>query len=217
MLLGLILGALGCGKTEPARGEQAKSQAESEQSVPATPAASAAKKVSPPVPGGARLACANVIDAAKFTRALGEAAPVSVVDSRQEPDAAASCSLIRGGRRPSEREQLAIKKRNGRVGVIPGDELLNISTFCWTIEEPDRFAAKCLEKKGTLDNALGFQACIFDNPTGQNDVHRYKFFDSDTKCILQVRAGPGLIDNRFIAKSAKAAYDLIGPEEIRPR
>lgn len=209
----LIVGGSGCEKVEAPPSKPAPTETE----PTANHSEHASQKLFPPVTGKAKLACAHVIDLAKFTQALGESAPLTVTESNSEPGAAASCSLIRGGRRVSEREQLAMKKRHGRLGVLPGDELLNISTFCWTIEDADHFASKCLEKKDKLDNALGFQACIHTNATGEHDVYRYQFYDPDTKCILQVRAGPSLVDNSLIGKGAKAAYDLIGPEQIRPR
>lgn len=213
----LILGLAACGNAEQAGAEAAKKAAETERQAIAQRTEPTAPKLTPPVPGNGKLACADVIDAAKFATALGETAPITVADSNSEPMAAASCSLLRGGKRVSDGEQKAQIKRHGRLGVLPGDELCNVSTFCWTIEEPDRFAAKCLEKKRKLDNALGFQACIRVVATGQWDVNVYEFFDPDTKCVLQVRAGPSMVDNDFIGTCAKAARDLIGPDQIRLR
>ena len=167
------------------------------------------------MPGRAKLDCAAVVDAAKFTQLLGEPQPVSVVESKSEPEAAASCSILRGGKHLNEAEQKAALKKNGRLGVLPGDELCNISTFCWTIEDPDRFAQKCAEVKEKVDSSLGFQACILVVATGEDDVNRYRFFDEDTKCIIQVRGGPSNVDNDLIGKCAKGAHDLIGPDQIK--
>lgn len=215
IVFGLVLG-VGCGKAEQAGAESAKNEAR-ELAAKAEQHDLIASKINPPVAHHAKLNCARVIDAAKFTGALQETAPISVEDSKTEPDAAASCSLIRGGRRVSEREQQAELKRRGRLGVLPGDELCNITTFCWTIEDPERFAAKCVDRKEKLANTLGFQTCIRVVATGVYDVNRYQFFDADTKCIFQVRGGPSMVNNDYIEKCAKAAYDLIGPEEIKVR
>jgi hypothetical protein len=174
-----------------------------------------AKKISPPVPGRAKVDCKNLIDGDKFTQLLGETQPLSIAESKSEPEAAASCSLIRGGKRLSEAEQKAQIKQHGKLGVMPGDELCNISTFCWTIEDPDRFAKKCAEMKEKVDSSLGFAACILVVATGEDDVNRYRFFDDDTKCIFQVRGGPSNVDNDLIGKCAKGAHDLIGPEQIK--
>jgi hypothetical protein len=50
---------------------------------------------------------------------------------------------------------------------------------------------------------------------GADDVKRFRFFDDDTKCIIQVRGGPSNVDNDLIGKCAKAAHDLIGPDHIK--
>src|SRR5258708_36974162 len=109
-------------------------------------------------------------------------------------------------------EQAAMKKKASKVGVLPGEELCNIPTFCWTIEDAERFRQKCHDTKDTDDNSLGFYACVMIVATGEDDVKRFRFFDDDTKCIIQVRAGPSMVGNDFIGKCAKAAHDLIGPE-----
>jgi hypothetical protein len=51
--------------------------------------------------------------------------------------------------------------------------------------------------------------------TGADDVKRFRFFDDDTKCIIQVRGGPSNVDNDLIGRCAKAAHDLIGPDQIK--
>jgi hypothetical protein len=214
ILLGL--GFAACSKGENAGVEEARKEAEAAQKKKEQEPGGVAKKINPPVPGRAKLSCASVIDAEKFTQALGETVPVTVTESKSEPEAAASCSLLLGGKRLSDAEQKALLKKNGRLGVMPGDELCNVSTFCWTIEDPDRFVKKCAELKEKIDSALGFQACILVVATGEDDVNRYRFFDEDTKCIFQVRAGPSEVDNDLIGKCAKAAHDLIGPEQIKP-
>ncbi len=174
-----------------------------------------AKKISPPVPGRAKLDCKNLIDGDKFTQLLGEQQPLAIAESKSEPEAAASCSLLRGGKRLTEAEQKAQIKQHGKLGVMPGDELCNISTFCWTIEDPDRFRKKCAEIKDKDDDSLGFYSCVLVVATGEDDVKRFRFFDDDTKCIFQVRGGPSNVDNDLIGKCAKGAHDLIGPDQIK--
>ncbi|NVB82656.1 MAG: hypothetical protein HOV81_30035 [Kofleriaceae bacterium] len=214
ILLSLGLGLSACGKSganegaEAARKEAEKEQKEKEKS------GGVAAKINPPVPGRAKLNCANVVKADLFQQALGEVEPVTVTDSKSEPDAAASCSVVRGGKRLNAKEQEAKLKKEGRLGVMPGDEICNVSTFCWTIEDADRFRKKCAEMKDHDDESLGFYACVLVVATGADDVKRFRFFDSDTKCIIQVRGGPSNVDNDLIGKCAKAAHDLIGPDEI---
>ena len=215
-ILVVSLGLAACGKGENAGAEEAKKQAAEDLAKKMAEPNSIPKKIDPPVPGRAKLNCNALVDADKFTQLLGEATPVTVVDSKTEAEAAASCSVIRGGKRPTEAEQKAALKTKGRLGVIPGDEICNISTFCWTIEDPDRFLKKCLEMKEKVDDSLGFKSCILVVATGEDDVNRYRFFDDDTKCIFQVRGGPSMVDNDLIGKCAKGAHDLIGPDQIKP-
>jgi hypothetical protein len=210
----VMLGLAGCDKGSKAGVEAAKRE-QAEELKQKEASGEVAKKIAPPVPGRAKLQCADVIDAAKFTQLLGEPVAVTVAESKSEPDAAASCSVLRGGKRPTEAEQKAAIKKNGKLGVMAGDELCNISTFCWTIEDPDRFVKKCAEIKEKVDSSLGFPACILVVATGEDDVNRYRFFDDDTRCIIQVRGGPSNVDNDLIGKCAKGAHDLIGPDQIK--
>lgn len=213
IILGCVLAAA-CGKGENAGAEEAKKEAEKELKAKEG-TAEVAKKILPPVPGRAHVPCTQLIDADKFTQGLGEKEPVTLQESKSEPDAAASCSLMRGGKRLSEADQKALIKKEGRLGVMPGDEICNISTFCWTIEDGDRFKKKCAETKDKDDDTLGFSACVRIIAQGADDVKRFQFFDDDTKCIFQVHGGPSNVDNDLIGKCAKLAHDLIGPEQIK--
>jgi hypothetical protein len=210
----LLLALAACDSGEKAGLEAAKRQ-QADEMKHHEGSSEAAKMISPPVPGRAKLDCKNLIDIDKFTQLLGEIAPITVAESKSEPEAAASCSLMRGGKRPSEAEQKSMIKQHGKLGVMPGDELCNISTFCWTIEDPDRFMKKCAELKENSDSTLGFPACVLVVATGEDDVNRYRFYDDDTKCIIQVRGGPSNVDNDLIGKCAKGAHDLIGPDQIK--
>jgi hypothetical protein len=214
IILGLVLLNAACSKNENAGAEEAKKEAEKEQALKVQNG-EAAKKIDPPVPGRAHLPCSQLIDTAAFQQALGEKEPITVTESKSEPEAAASCSLVRGGKKLSEAEQKAQLKKVGRLGVLPGDEICNISTFCWTIENADRFRKKCAEVKEQDDDSLGFYSCVLIVAQGEDDVKRFRFFDDDTKCIFQVRGGPSNVDNDLIGKCAKTAHDLIGPAQIK--
>ena len=210
----VMLALAACGKGANEGAEEAKKQAEKEQKEKET-SGGTAKKISPPVPGRAKLQCNALLNPELIQQALGETEPVTIVDSKTEPDAAASCSVIRGGKKLTTKEQEAKLKKEPRLGVLPGDEICNISTFCWTIEDPDRFRAKCKEMKEKDDESLGFYSCVLVVAQGADDVNRHRFYDDDTKCIIQVRGGPSNVDNDLIGKCAKSAHDLIGPEQIK--
>jgi hypothetical protein len=215
IIVGMALVGSACGsKNENAGAEEAKKEAEKELKAKQG-TAEVAKKIDPPVPGRAHLPCSQLIDTAAWQQALGEKEPIAVDDSKSEPEAAASCSIRRGGKKLSEAEQKAQLKKVGRLGVLPGDEICNVSTFCWTIEDPERFRKKCHDMKENDDESLGFYSCVLVVAQGEDDVKRFRFFDSDTKCIFQVRGGPSNVDNDLIGKCAKTAYALIGPDQIK--
>jgi hypothetical protein len=214
IIVGMALVGSACGKNENAGAEEAKKEAEKELKAKEG-TAEVAKKIDPPVPGRAHLPCSQLIDTAAWQQALGEKEPITVDDSKSEPEAAASCSIRRGGKKLSDAEQKAQLKKVGRLGVLPGDEICNVSTFCWTIEKEDRFQQKCHDLKENDDQSLGFYSCVLVVAQGEDDVKRFRFFDSDTKCIFQVRGGPSNVDNDLIGKCAKLAHDLIGPDQIK--
>jgi hypothetical protein len=51
-------------------------------------------------------------------------------------------------------------------------------------------------------------------PTGVDDVKAYLLFDDDTKCLIDVKGGPSMVDNDVIAKCAKLARDSIGTSQL---
>jgi len=210
-----ILGLLGCGKggakkaQEEARLEAEKLQKEKEAR------GGVAKKIRPPVPGMQRIACTQLLDPVKLGEAIGEKEPLEMKDiTKSDAEAASSCSFHRGGKRLNEKEQQALLKKEGRLGVLAGDELCNVTAYCWTIEEQERFKEKCKTRKDRDDESMGSYACVQVVAQGIDDVFVYRFFDEDTKCILQVRGGPSNVDNEIIRNCAKAARDQIGPTQI---
>jgi hypothetical protein len=213
----LVVVLAGCGNGENAGAEEARRQAEAEQQAKAKDTAAApARKLATPVPGGAHVPCAQLIDLPAFQTALNEKEPLALKDvTKADAQAAASCSVVRGGKRPSEAEQKAILKRSSRLGVLAGDELCNITAYCWTIEDPERFKASCKQRKDQDDSSMGSYACVHVVGVGADDVKVFEFFDDDTRCLLQVRGGPSNVNNDTILACAKAARDTIGPAQIR--
>lgn len=211
----LACALLACGGNSEREGiEAAKREAEAEQK--ARGAAAPARKVATPVRGDVRIPCTQLIDAAAFQTALGEKAELIVRDvTTSDADATSSCALVRGGKRPSEAEQKTLLKRVGRLGVLPGDELCNVTAYCKFIDDPDRFRAACKQRKEQDDESMGSYACVRVVATGADDVNVYRFLDDDTRCVFQVRGGPSNVDNDLIRGCAKAARDTIGLAQIR--
>lgn len=204
-----------CGGGENAGAEEARRQAEAEQKVRTAGGDVAAKKIKPPVPGETKIPCEQLIDLAAFQTALGEKEPLGLKDvSKGEIEAAAKCSILKGGKHLNENEQKAALKKDGHLGVLPGDETCNVTAYCYTIEDPERFRKKCAQQKDRGDEAMGSFACIHVEAVGENDVQIFRFFDADTKCILRVAGGPGMIDNDYIRNCAKVARDSITPEKL---
>lgn len=207
----VVLALAACGGKDSGI-EEAKRQAalEDHGKMAASPPA---KSMSTPVPGSATVPCSQLIDSAAFQTALGEAEAVTVKDS-QEAGAAASCSIVRGGKRPTPAEQTAMLKTKSRLGVLAGDVLCTVNAYCWTIEDAEHFRKRCPETKGTNDDSMGNFACMTVTETGEDDVQSFKFYDEDTKCIIGVKGGPSMVDNELIRKCAKVARDSIGPAQI---
>lgn len=214
ILLGATLATTACSKKDEAI-EEARKKMEAEQKGKEE-SGGVAKKVTPPVPGEARIPCERMVDPAKYTEALGEKEPMTLKDvTAKDREAASSCSLIRGGKRPSVAEQEKMLKKEPRLGVLPGDEVCNVTAYCWTLEEAEKFKKKCPTRGDKDDESMGTYACLQVVATGIFDVHVYRFFDEDTKCILQVRGGPSQTDNEQIRKCATTARDTITKESIQ--
>lgn len=186
--------------------------------TPAAPApADAPGPARPPVAPSTRIGCDRLIDAARFTSVLREAAPLTVRDETMgDREATSACALVRGGTKPSEAEQRLLLKQRGRLGVMPGDVVCRVTTYCWTIEEPDRFEKRCTERGGRADDRTGGRACLRVTPMGADDVDSYLFLDEDTRCVLDVRGGPSNVDNDLIRSCAKTARETIVPARIAP-
>ncbi|MBA3539779.1 MAG: hypothetical protein H0T79_09125 [Deltaproteobacteria bacterium] len=211
------LGVLGCGKGAEQAGIEAAKAAQEAELKASRDKGEVAKKIVAPVPGNAHVACETLIDTAAFTTALGEKEPLTVRDdTKKDGDAAASCALIRGGKRPNPAEQAALLKKQSRLGVLPGDPVCQITAYCWTIEALEPFRKKCADRKERDDDSMGSYACIQVVGKGADDFHVYRFFDEDTKCIIKATAEGPNIDNDQIRTCAKTARDTIGLPQITP-
>jgi hypothetical protein len=176
-----------------------------------------AEQIDPPVKNHARVSCDKLIDASKFTTALEEKLPLQVVDvSSGNSEATATCSLLRGGVAPTAAEQAALLKKNPRLGVLPGDEVCRVAAYCWTLESEERLRKRCTELKNQDDETTGGYACVQIVATGADDVKAFRIFDTDTKCLLDIKGGPSMIDNAAIGKCAQIARESIGTEQLVP-
>jgi hypothetical protein len=212
---GVAIGLLACGKGgEQAAIEEAQKEAEAAQKEKAR-VNEPAKVMRPPVPGQAKIPCSQLIDLAKYQEQLAEKEPLTLKDqSKGDKDATSSCAIHRGGKRPGEAEQKALSKKEGRLGVLPGDELCHVTALCSTIESHDRVKMRCKEKKFRDDESMGSYACVQVVAQGADDVPVFTFFDEDTRCVLVVGGGPSNVNGDTIRTCAKVARDSIGPDQI---
>jgi len=214
----VVLGGFGVGCKKDTGFEAAQKEAELEAKQRERPAPAA--KMSTPVPGSTRVPCEQLMDLPAYQTGLAEKEPIVLKDITKATDAEAAsvCSLVRGGTPLTKPQQDAKLKKEGTLGVLPGDELCRVAIYCWTIEDPDRFRKKCGENKAlqerTDDTALGTQACVRIVPTGEHDIELFRFFDTDTKCIFQVSSGASNTDNEKTRTCAKIARDSITPARI---
>lgn len=216
MIVFAVLVLASCAKKgDPA--EEARKEAEALDK--ATNAPKPAAVVKSPVQNEARIPCSNLLpDPAVFQTALGEKDPITVNDvTKQDAEAASSCTLLKGGAKLTAKQQEALsKKGGGRVGVIPGDPLCNITAYCWTVETKERFEQRCTQKGNTLDTtSMSGTACVQRIEQGADDVFAYEFLDDDSKCVISTR-GMTNTNNDQILACARTARDVIGPANLNP-
>jgi hypothetical protein len=216
--LGLIAS---CGNSDEEGKAAAAAQAAAEaKSNPPPPAGSGGAKPPDkmPVPQDVQLPCSQVIpDPSGFTSAIGEKDPLTVADQNSSHKSSTfSCALIRGGKRPSQAEIQAQLQKVRRLGTLPGDTVCAVTAYCSLLEEEKHFKERCKEQNDQDSDAIaGTYSCVHVVGQGVYDQYTYKFLDPDTRCVLEVRGGPQMMDNDLIARCAKAARDLIGPDQIK--
>lgn len=208
--LAVTLGLGACGKSAEESAREAAKREEEAEAKEKAKVHEPAKVQRPPVPGETKIPCSQTIDLAAFQKELGEKEPLTV-KAKGDPEATSSCDLVRGGKRPGEIQQKEILKKEGRLGVLPGDVICHVSLFCSTIETAENFKKKCKEKS---DESMGSYACVQIVAQGADDVPLFSFFDPDTKCIIKVGGGPSNVNGDMIRTCAKTARDTIGPAQI---
>lgn len=209
----VLLVSGGCEAKEDAAAEVAREAEAAAKRRDATGLVAVKQKA--PMEEGKTIPCERLLDAAKFTEALGEPNVVAVRDnSKANKDASAACSIVRGGAAPSRTEQEALLKKNPRLGVLGGDELCYVNAYCTTVEQPDRFRKSCRNKGFADDESLGSFACKQVVAQGADDVSVFHFFDEDSKCVIRVGGGPSNVDNDLIMKCARTARDTISEAQI---
>jgi hypothetical protein len=169
----------------------------------------------PPVPNGTKIPCDKIFDASELSVRVGRQVEVKDV-SNLEADATSICRLMTTGKRPSAAQQdREFNKTAGSLGVLPGDELCQITLSCWWHVDEAELAAKC---KAAGENALegvGDVACMREIQAGEQFRHMISTIDPDSRCKVIVNGGPSVTDLEVTKSCARAALESITAERIQ--
>lgn len=167
------------------------------------------------VPGGTKIPCDQLIDAAKLTEHLGEKDPITLSEhTLEEIDATAVCSVRRGGKKLSRKEQDKRSKESNKLGVLAGDELCNITAYCSMPADEDALKQKCRSDGHQSNEDIGVFACVRVRPKGPVDAYTYRFLDPDSRCLMSVRGGPSIEEEAYVQKCAKATLFLVSKDSL---
>jgi hypothetical protein len=172
-------------------------------------------KVDTPLQSGLHLACADLLPVQELTTLLEEKEPVTLLDQTDKnPDSTSTCSIRRGGQPLSEKEQARIVEKKGRLGVMGGDELCNLTLYCAVPADEGALKERC-NTEGSLGNhTLGVFSCVKVTPKGADDGYSYKFIDEDSKCTMLMRGGPSVVEEPLVQACSRAAMKLINAESL---
>ncbi|WP_428262791.1 hypothetical protein [Haliangium sp.] len=174
-------------------------------------------KVETTLPSGVHVACDGLLDAAQLTEMLEEKEPLGIVDlTDKNPDSTSTCSIRRGGKALDEKVQDRQIEKTGRLGVMGGDELCNLTMYCSVTPDQSALEQRCKSQGSVGNHTLGVFSCVRVTPKGEKDGYSYRFIDADSKCTLEVRGGPGVVEEGMVQACSRAAMELITPASVRP-
>jgi hypothetical protein len=202
---------LACPNREEAE-EYARKQAEAARKPPTTKAV----KVDTALPSGVHLACADLLPIEELTTQLGEKEPVSITDlTSGNPESTATCSIRRGGKPMDEKTQARVVEKGGRLGVMGGDELCNLTLYCSVPADEEGLKQRCETEESLGNHTLGVFSCVKVTPKGEFDGYTYKLIDADSKCTILMRGGPGVVEEPVVQACSRAAMKLITPASLQ--
>lgn len=213
VLWAALLVTPGC-KDEPSSVELARKEAASKPAAEAT--RSNVTIVKTPVPYGVKIPCTQLLpDPAKIGAALGK--EVVVEDKSQtDQDAASVCAVKLAGQAPSAAEQKKMWEKNNRVlGVLPGDEVCLVTAYCAYVFDKQEMRGKCEKEGKRVSEDVGELTCVKEIEAGADYRYVYEVLDPDSRCKIQVNPGPSVIDEKTVLACARAASELVGPDQIR--
>ena len=188
------------------------------------PAAAAAKetlkpawhKIETPVPVGKKLECAKIFNAEEASTAIGRQLELKD-ESARNPEATAVCRFMTVGKAPSEKEQERMIAKNQALGLLPGDELCQVTVYCWSIFTVPDLKKKCDEKKEPTTTEIGALSCVQEVKAGDKQRYNLTVLDDDTRCKLVIHSGPGVTDLATTKACAKMAVDQLTTEDLNQK
>lgn len=170
-------------------------------------------KLTTAVPYGKHIACDHVIPkTAAFTDKLGPEHAIGSVKDKGTSNSSATfvCSMIKAGEPPPPgKDPETLEEKYGKLGVLPGDEYCQVSGYCSLANDEETFKRKCDEDSNRPDTMDGQFACVRATEKGAEYSYTYKFIEPDTKCTIEVMAGPSVNDEALVRSCALAARDTI--------
>jgi len=207
--LALLAFASGVGCTEQVAPSAGKGKTE------ATKPRSQPRAMPPAVPSGIKIPCAQLVSAELLAPLVGREVEIQDV-SNLEADATSICRLKTTGKRPTASQQARLEaKTGGAMGVLPGDELCQISAYCWWHVDEAELGAKCKAAGDTVTNDVGDVGCVRAVQAGEKFRHVVTTIDPDTRCRIVVNGGPSVTELEVVKTCARAALQTIGPEQIK--
>ena len=169
----------------------------------------------PPVDYGRKIPCATLLDAAKVGPIVGS--EVVIEDKSDiDKDATAVCRVKKGGTPLSAKEQEKLFAKNDRVlGVLPGDEMCQITVYCAFAYTPEEMKTTCQKGGEEVTAEIGDVTCIKQIEAGAEYRTIVTALDLDTKCKLLVNPGPSVTDDKTPKACARAAVELISTDSIK--
>jgi hypothetical protein len=217
LLAAAALASAGCARD---RDEASTGEAPAGEGGAAEPAAPQAQsnieRVQIAVPSGKQVACSDVIDAALFSKYIGD--EIGEVKDRagSNSEASLSCALIRAGQPPTSDAQLRKFQREGmKLGVLPGDEYCLVTAYCSMATDLDRFKKKCDDDHDVANEGVGQFACVHTSQRGTKQAYTYRVIDPDTRCMLEVMGGPSVTDEPLVQNCTRAALEDISPIDLK--
>jgi len=172
------------------------------------------KKIETPVPVGKKLPCSALLDAEQAGAAVGRQLELKD-ESGRDPEATSVCRFMTVGKPPSEKEQARMLARTQALGLLPGDELCQISVYCWSMYTVADLKKKCEDKKEATSTEIGALACIQEVKAGDKQRYNMTILDDDTRCKLVIHSGPGVTDLPTTKTCAKVAVDQITTDDLK--